>query len=101
MVVGNLDMMLSNKRITKALIRLSECAGWSAPLLFANIPKTGFLAQLLNAMRKRFVHYYANKGEVPRMGGGGTLIFSYIRRLGSFFGVYNFEFQYFLAFSEK
>ena len=24
-----------------------------------------------------------------------TLIFSYIRRLGSFFGVQNFEFQYF------
>ena len=32
---------------------------------------------------------------------GGTLIFSYIRRLGSFFGVLNFEFQYFLGFSEK
>ena len=28
-------------------------------------------------------------------GGGGTLIFTYIRRLGSFFGVQNFEFQYF------
>ena len=25
---------------------------------------------------------------------GGTPIFSYIRRLGSFFGVQNFEFQY-------
>ena len=25
-------------------------------------------------------------------GGGGTLIFSYIRRLGSFFGIQNFEF---------
>ena len=25
---------------------------------------------------------------------GGTLIFSYIRRLGPFFGVQNFEFQY-------
>ena len=32
---------------------------------------------------------------------GGTLIFSYICRLGSFFGVQNFEFQYFLGFSEK
>ena len=29
---------------------------------------------------------------------GGTLIFSYIRRLGPFFGVQNFEFQYFLGF---
>ena len=26
----------SNKRITKALIRLRGCAGWSVPLLFAN-----------------------------------------------------------------
>ena len=30
-----------------------------------------------------------------------TLIFSYIRRLGSFFWVQNFEFQYFFGFSEK
>ena len=28
-------------------------------------------------------------------GGGGTLIFSYIRRLGPFFGVQNFEFRFF------
>ena len=34
-------------------------------------------------------------------GGGGTLTFSYIRRLGPFFGVQNFEFRYFLGFSEK
>ena len=34
-------------------------------------------------------------------GGGGTLIFSYIHRLWSFFGVQNFKFQYFLGFSEK
>ena len=36
-------------------------------------------------------------------GGRGTLVFSYIRRLGSkFWGVQNFEFQYFLfGFSEK
>ena len=34
-------------------------------------------------------------------GGGGTLIFSYIRRLGSFFGGSKFEFQYFWGFSEK
>ena len=29
-------MFLSKKRITKAVIRLRGCAGWSAPLLFAN-----------------------------------------------------------------
>ena len=34
-------------------------------------------------------------------GGGGTLIFSHIRRLGPFFWVQNSEFQYFLGFSEK
>ena len=32
---------------------------------------------------------------------GGTLIFSYIRRLGPFFWGQIFEFQYFLGFSEK
>ena len=30
-------MILYNKRITKALIRLRGCAGWSAPLLFENL----------------------------------------------------------------
>ena len=29
-------MILFKKRITKALISLRGCAGWSAPLLFAN-----------------------------------------------------------------
>ena len=29
-------MLLVKKRTTKALIRLRECAGWSAPVLFAN-----------------------------------------------------------------
>ena len=31
-------------------------------------------------------------------GGGGTLIFSHIRRLGPFFWVQSFEFQYFWGF---
>ena len=35
-LVASLDMILSNKRITKALIRLRGRAGWSAPVLFAN-----------------------------------------------------------------
>ena len=29
-------MIPSNKRMIKALIKLGSCAGWSAPLLFAN-----------------------------------------------------------------
>ena len=37
----------------------------------------------------------------PQGGGGGTRTFSYIRRLRSFLGVQNFEFQYFSGFSEK
>ena len=36
LLVVSLDMVLSNKRITKALIRLCACAGWSAPFLLAN-----------------------------------------------------------------
>ena len=36
-------MILSNKRMTKALIRLRGCAGWSVPLLFANHRRQVFL----------------------------------------------------------
>ena len=35
-LVASLDVILFEKRITKALIRLRGCAGWSALLLFAN-----------------------------------------------------------------
>ena len=38
---------------------------------------------------------------IDSQGGGVTLIFSYIHMLRSFFWVQNFEFQYFLGFSEK
>ena len=40
---ASFDIVLSKKRITKVLISLCVCAGWSMPLLYAN-PKTGFLA---------------------------------------------------------
>ena len=36
LLVTNFDMILSNKQIKNALIRLHGYAGWSAPLLFAN-----------------------------------------------------------------
>ena len=42
--------------------------------------------------------FFKGGGSGPQ---GGTLIFSYNRRLGSFFWVQNFEFQYFWGFSEK
>ena len=38
-------MILSNKQITKVLIRLCICAGWSAPLLFANPRRQVFSRQ--------------------------------------------------------
>ena len=34
--VKSLDKVLSSKQISKALIRLHRCAGWSEPVLFAN-----------------------------------------------------------------
>ena len=40
--VAILDIILSIKRKTKALIRLRVCAGWSAPLLFANTRRQAF-----------------------------------------------------------
>ena len=40
-LVASKDMILYKKRITKALIRLRESAGWSAPLLSTN-PKDRF-----------------------------------------------------------
>ena len=42
-------------------------------------------------------HQYLRDAYSPR--GGGSDIF--VRRLGSFFGVQNFEFQYFWGVSEK
>ena len=33
--IESIDIILSKQRTTKALIRLRECADWSAPLLFA------------------------------------------------------------------
>ena len=41
LLVARLDMILSNQRIIKALIRLRRSTGWSALLLFTN-PKDRF-----------------------------------------------------------
>ena len=35
-------MLVSNKPITEVLIRLRGCAGWSAPVLFANLGRQVF-----------------------------------------------------------
>ena len=45
LLVESLDMIHSKKRLTKALIRLRRCAGWSAPVLFANPRRQVFSRQ--------------------------------------------------------
>ena len=50
-----LNMILYHKRITKELIRLRGCAGWSAPLLFAN-------------PRRQFSHVEAQLKDYPLKG---------------------------------
>ena len=37
--VASFHVILSKKRITKALIRRRRCAGWSAPVLQSQIPE--------------------------------------------------------------
>ena len=46
-------MILSKKRITKALIRLPGCPGWSAPVLFANHRREVFLRRGQNRKEKK------------------------------------------------
>ena len=41
-LVASLDVILSKKRKTKALIRLRRWAGWSAPVLFATLRRQVF-----------------------------------------------------------
>ena len=57
--VASLNMILSQKHITKVLIRMRGCAGWSAPLLFAN-PEDRFSPVKAIIIRLRIVHaiYY-------------------------------------------
>ena len=52
--VSSLDLILSKKRITKALISLRECAGWSAPLLFANHRRQVFSRRGPDKLCKQF-----------------------------------------------
>ena len=57
-LVASIDMILFEKRIIKALIRLCGYTGWSAPLLFATPPKTDFLGlRPLWSLRKLKVVY--------------------------------------------
>ena len=56
--VASLNMPLSRKLITRALISLRGCADWSAPLLFRKPPKTGFSldkAHLMTIAKQNFL----------------------------------------------
>ena len=53
--VASLHMKFSKKRITKALIRLRGCAGWSAPVLFAN-PRRQVFSRRGPIMRQYIEH---------------------------------------------
>ena len=44
-LVASPDVILSNKLITKALIRQRGCTGWSVPVLFANLRRQVFSRQ--------------------------------------------------------
>ena len=66
-------MILSKNQITKGLIRLSGCAGWSAPVLFADPrrqvfsrwgPYNGKCSKILNT----FLFLFSNKMLVIRAG---------------------------------
>ena len=80
--VPSLHVILSTKRITKALIRLRGCAGWSAPVLFANprrqvfsrrgpfIPRSCIVQGIKIYHRKspklRFLVFYATFNETHK-----------------------------------
>ena len=53
-IEASLGMIVSNTRITKTLIRLRRCAGWSAPLLFANHRRQVFLRRGPNTTGFKF-----------------------------------------------
>ena len=63
--------------------------------------KEMFEIEISDLRRREILHLSVCPPGGGGGGGGCTLIFSYIRRPGLFFGVKNFEFQYFWGFSGK
>ena len=57
LLVASLDMVLYKTRITKALIRLRGCAGWSAPVLFANSRRQVFSRRRRGPFIRKHVKY--------------------------------------------
>ena len=62
-------MILSNKQITKVLIRLRRCAGWSAPLLFSVVCGHVFSRQgPYDIVHKIYqINYYCNNMYIPEV----------------------------------
>ena len=57
--------------------------------------------EISDLRRREILHLRSVCPFIPQwVGGGGTLIFSYIHRLWLFLGVQSFEFRYFGGFSE-
>ena len=66
LLVSGINMILSNKWMTKALIRLSRCAGWYALLLFAN-PEVRFSPiQGHNMQFKKDIKSWSARAKLPR-----------------------------------
>ena len=57
--------------------------------------------EISDLRRSETLHLRSFCPPAGRGGGGCTLIFSYIRRLGLFFGVQKFEFQIFFGIFRK
>ena len=55
----------------------------------------------INFSKKAFSNAIRVSKSLDSDPGGGNLNFSYIHRLASFFWVQNFEYQYFMGFSEN
>ena len=58
LLVASLHTILSTKRVTKALIRLRGCAGWSAPVLFVT-PENRFSHTEAHMISFQSVYYNA------------------------------------------
>ena len=56
--IARLNKVLSKKGITKALIRLRRCAGWSASVLFENPQRQVFSRRGPNIIVSNFVCVY-------------------------------------------
>ena len=73
--LANLDTLLSEKPITKVLIRLRRCAGWSVPLLFPKWRQFSFgETHMLHSLLLQFVCLFGCfTSQVNSYGHGGTV----------------------------